>query len=112
MPKRFAIKLPDVNQRRSILSLVHSLALRCWHRASSHPQMLRDIILEPKFDLEALVRRTEGLSGSDLKEACRNAAMVPVREVMRLKEGQGPAALERAKTEVRGAQRTLAGQPS
>ncbi|GAA5931008.1 hypothetical protein JCM1841_005455 [Sporobolomyces salmonicolor] len=66
MPKRFSIKLPDAGQRRNILSL-----------------MLRDIKTEPNFDLEELVRRTDGLSGSDLKEACRNAAMVPVRECMR-----------------------------
>lgn len=59
MPKRFAIKLPDAHQRRNILTL-----------------MLKDIRLEPGFDIEALVKKTDGLSGSDLKEACRNAAMV------------------------------------
>jgi len=74
MPKRFAIKLPNADQRRKILEL-----------------MLRDIPLEPSFDVSSLVRRTDGLSGSDLKEACRNAAMVPVREYMRLKESKtGP----------------------
>lgn len=59
MPKRFAIRLPDAQQRRSVLQL-----------------MLRDIKLEDGFDLEGLVRKTDGLSGSDIKEACRNAAMV------------------------------------
>ena len=59
MPKRFAIRLPDAQQRRNILQL-----------------MLKDIKLDKSFDLEALVRKTDGLSGSDLKEACRNAAMV------------------------------------
>ncbi|KWU41815.1 AAA-domain-containing protein [Rhodotorula sp. JG-1b] len=59
MPKRFAIRLPDAQQRRNILQL-----------------MLKDIKLDKNFDLEALVRKTDGLSGSDLKEACRNAAMV------------------------------------
>ncbi|BGP33836.1 mitochondrial dynamin GTPase Msp1 [Rhodotorula toruloides] len=66
MPKRFSIKLPDASQRRNILQL-----------------MLKDIKLDKGFDLEGLVRKTDGLSGSDLKEACRNAAMVPVREYMR-----------------------------
>lgn len=58
MPKRFAIRLPDAQQRRNILQL-----------------MLTDIKLDKGFDIEALVRKTDGLSGSDLKEACRNAAM-------------------------------------
>ncbi|GAA5826196.1 hypothetical protein JCM10212_000877, partial [Sporobolomyces blumeae] len=58
MPKRFSIKLPDAGQRRNILNL-----------------MLKDLNLDSKFDMESLVRRTDGLSGSDLKESCRNAAM-------------------------------------
>ncbi|CAD6564086.1 MAG: Phosphoglucomutase-2 [Cyphobasidiales sp. Tagirdzhanova-0007] len=66
MPKRFAIRLPDAAQRKSILGL-----------------MLRDIPLDKSFDLSAVVRRSDGLSGSDLKEACRNAAMIPVREYIR-----------------------------
>lgn len=75
MPKRFAIRLPDATQRRSILSLVsagfrksthsHELTVVRW-------QMLRDIPLDKSFNLDAVVRRTDGLSGSDLKEACRS----------------------------------------
>ncbi|GAA5853867.1 hypothetical protein JCM9279_005750 [Rhodotorula babjevae] len=78
MPKRFAIKLPDAHQRRNILTL-----------------MLKDIRLEPGFDFEALVKKTDGLSGSDLKEACRNAAMVPVREYMRKNLANGQVDLEK-----------------
>lgn len=59
MPKRFSIRLPDAQQRRNIFAL-----------------MLKDLNLEDGFDTETLVRKTDGLSGSDLKEACRNAAMV------------------------------------
>ncbi|KAH7337056.1 ATPase [Rhizoctonia solani] len=70
MPKRFAVRLPDLEQRTKILNL-----------------MLKDSALAPNFSIRELARRTEGLSGSDLKEACRNAAMVPVREYMRQNGG-------------------------
>ncbi|KAL5632689.1 hypothetical protein ACGC1H_005591 [Rhizoctonia solani] len=70
MPKRFAVRLPDLEQRTKILTL-----------------MLKNSALAPNFSIRELARRTEGLSGSDLKEACRNAAMVPVREYMRQNGG-------------------------
>jgi len=59
--------------------------------------MLKDIKLDKNFDLEALVRKTDGLSGSDLKEACRNAAMVPVREYMRQNVTGGQIDVEKVK---------------
>ncbi|CAE6524890.1 unnamed protein product [Rhizoctonia solani] len=70
MPKRFAVRLPDLEQRTKILNL-----------------MLKNSALSPDFSIHQLARRTDGLSGSDLKEACRNAAMVPVREYMRQNGG-------------------------
>ena len=45
--------------------------------------MLKDTKLSPDFSFEILAEQADGLSGSDLKELCRNAAMVPVREFMR-----------------------------
>lgn len=45
--------------------------------------MLRDVILDFTFDIDILAKRTDGLSGSDLKELCRNAACQPVREQMK-----------------------------
>jgi SpoVK/Ycf46/Vps4 family AAA+-type ATPase len=45
--------------------------------------MLKDTKLTPEFPLPGLAELTEGFSGSDLREMCRNAAMVPVREYMR-----------------------------
>jgi SpoVK/Ycf46/Vps4 family AAA+-type ATPase len=72
MPKKFSINLPDAAQRRRILSLI-----------------LKDTKLDPKFDLEELVAKTASLSGSDLTEACRDAAMVPVREYIKEKVAQG-----------------------
>lgn len=46
-------------------------------------QLLKDIKLAPDFDMNELVQRTAGCSGSDLKELCRNAAMIPIREYVR-----------------------------
>ncbi|KAM0790230.1 hypothetical protein ACM66B_005542 [Microbotryomycetes sp. NB124-2] len=80
MPKRFSIKLPDATQRRNILNI-----------------MLKDIKLDPSFQLDQLVRRTDGMSGSDLKEVCRNAAMVPIREYMRQHQVDGQVDLEAVK---------------
>jgi SpoVK/Ycf46/Vps4 family AAA+-type ATPase len=41
--------------------------------------MLRDMPLDPSFNLENVVRRTDGLSGSDLKEACRSTSTFGTR---------------------------------
>ncbi|KAI0329052.1 ATPase [Cubamyces sp. BRFM 1775] len=65
MPKRFAIGLPDVDQREKILNL-----------------MLKDTALAPDFSIRTLAEKADGFSGSDLKELCRNAAMRPMREFM------------------------------
>lgn len=82
MPKRFAIRLPNYDQRLNILKI-----------------MLAQTPLDPKFSYEELARRTDGLSGSDLKETCRNAAMRPVRELMRVKGAKGVQGMEEAKRE-------------
>ncbi|WOO77565.1 Protein MSP1 [Vanrija pseudolonga] len=82
MPKRFAIRLPNYEQRVKILTL-----------------MLSHTKTAPGFTIEALARKTDGLSGSDLKETCRNAAMVPVREFMREKGKAGKDGLEAARKE-------------
>lgn len=60
--------------------------------------MLAHTKLDPSFSVDDLARRTDGLSGSDLKETCRNAAMVPVREFMR-ERGKSKDGLEAAKRE-------------
>ncbi|CAG8461972.1 8718_t:CDS:10 [Funneliformis caledonium] len=66
MPKRFAISLPNEEQRKNILEI-----------------MLKDQNLEENFNYNELVTKTINFSGSDLKEACRNAAMRPIRKYMR-----------------------------
>jgi SpoVK/Ycf46/Vps4 family AAA+-type ATPase len=81
MPKRFGIGLPNLEQRSKILGL-----------------MLKDTALEPSFPLDLLAAKSVGLSGSDLKELCRNAAMVPVREYVR-STGDDRVTLDRGQLE-------------
>ncbi|KAI5837996.1 P-loop containing nucleoside triphosphate hydrolase protein [Morchella snyderi] len=71
LPKKFPINLPDATQRRRILMLI-----------------LRDTKLAEGFRFDELVARTAGMSGSDLTEACRDAAMVPIREYIRTFAGR------------------------
>lgn len=66
MPKRFHIQLPTAPQRRKILEL-----------------LLRNSKFAEDFSMDELVGRTVALSGSAIKELCRNAAMIPVREFIR-----------------------------
>ncbi len=73
MPKKFPVSLPSASQRYKILKLV-----------------LKDTkINQEKFEMEYLVKVMAGMSGSDIKEACRDAAMVPVREMIRSKRDKG-----------------------
>ncbi|KAI9847048.1 MAG: hypothetical protein M1838_001060 [Thelocarpon superellum] len=73
MPKKFPVSLPAAPQRRRILDLVlHDTQLDRQH-----------------FDADYLVRIMAGMSGSDIKEACRDAALVPVRQFIRQKRDQG-----------------------
>ncbi|KAI9340466.1 P-loop containing nucleoside triphosphate hydrolase protein, partial [Obelidium mucronatum] len=66
MPKRFEVGLPNDEQRERILRL-----------------LLKTASVSASFSFPTLVRKTAGLSGSDLKELCRTAAMTPVREAIR-----------------------------
>ena len=56
--------------------------------------------MHASFDLADLSKKTSGYSGSDLKELCRNAAMVPMREFMR-SAGTHPELLAQAEDSVR-----------
>jgi SpoVK/Ycf46/Vps4 family AAA+-type ATPase len=92
MPKKFPVALPSSPQRHNIFSLI-----------------LRGTKIDrPNFDIDYLVRVSAGMSGSDIKEACRDAAMGPVREYIRqmkkegrLKSGRGvdPDAVRGLRTE-------------
>ncbi|KAN0124155.1 AAA domain containing protein [Lactarius tabidus] len=78
MPKQFPLSLPDTAQREKILTL---------RVLNELPQMLKGVLLVPNFPMRALAEYSRGKSGSDLKELCRNAAMLPVRELVRKAKG-------------------------
>ncbi|EXJ58143.1 hypothetical protein A1O7_05567 [Cladophialophora yegresii CBS 114405] len=86
MPKKFPISLPNASQRLKILKIV-----------------LRDTKLDKDgLDLEYLSRVMAGMSGSDIKEACREAAMTPVREMIQRQRQSGQRMEEMRAGEVRG----------
>jgi ATPase family AAA domain-containing protein 1 len=73
MPKKFPVSLPSTSQRSKILKLI-----------------LKDTKVDSaNFDIDYLVRVMSGMSGSEIKEACRDAAMVPVREMIREQRQKG-----------------------
>lgn len=90
MPKKFPVHLPNNSQRRSIFALT-----------------LRDTKLDPNpanFNLDIIVKLSAGMSGSDIKEACRDAAMVPVRESIREARASGMGMKNLHAASVRGLQ--------
>ena len=90
MPKKFSVFLPSAPQRLRILGLI-----------------LKDTKIDKdNFDLEHLVRVSAGLSGSDIKEACRDAAMIPVREYIRKRQAAGVQVEGVTPSEVRGLRTT------
>merc|ERR1719244_1980108 len=64
MPATFRLGLPDMRQRREIISAVLKLE-KC----------------DDSLDLLRLAKLTEGYSGSDLRELCRAAAVYRVRDL-------------------------------
>lgn len=80
MPKKFAVGLPNAGQRRQIFDLT----LR-----DTKLDRSRDRNGNSLFDMNVLVRVSAGMSGSDIKEACRDAAMVPVREYIKTAKSEG-----------------------
>ncbi|CCE63584.1 hypothetical protein TPHA_0F00980 [Tetrapisispora phaffii CBS 4417] len=67
LPKRFYITLPSKEQRLKILEV-----------------LLKDTKLDSQeCDIDFIAQKTEGLSGSDLKELCREAALNAAKEYIR-----------------------------
>jgi SpoVK/Ycf46/Vps4 family AAA+-type ATPase len=75
MPKKFPVSLPSRKQRLRILQL-----------------LLKDTKIDTEnFDMDYVTRVMAGMSGSDIKESCRDAAMAPVREYIREQRQKGVA---------------------
>lgn len=69
LPKRFLVAKPDLEQRKRILEV-----------------LLRDTEVDAaNFDLDAIAQSARGMSGSDLKELCREAALNAAKEYIRQK---------------------------
>lgn len=86
MPKKFPVSLPSKSQRLRILELL----------------LKGTKTDEENLDMDFLTRAMTGMSGSDIKEACRDAAMVPVREFIREQRQRGVAMAGVRAEEVRG----------
>lgn len=79
MPKKFPVSLPGLEQRRRILALI-----------------LKGTKIDASdFDLDYIAKVTAGMSGSDIKDVCRDAAMAPLREYMREQKPSDAAAMAR-----------------
>ncbi|KAL9105584.1 MAG: hypothetical protein Q9227_009285 [Pyrenula ochraceoflavens] len=86
MPKKFPVPLPSEAQRLRILKL-----------------MLKDTKIDrPQFDADYLAKVMAGFSGSDIKEACRDAAMVPMREIFRNHRATGKPLSMHKHEDIRG----------
>ncbi|KAJ4404345.1 mitochondrial dynamin GTPase Msp1 [Gnomoniopsis sp. IMI 355080] len=85
MPKKFPVPLPNKEQRLRILQLVLHGSKR-----------------DPAFNVNYIAQVTAGMSGSDIKEACRDAAMVPMRECIRERKAAGKSMNRITPDQVRG----------
>lgn len=94
MPKKFAVGLPDAEQRRRIYTLVL--------KQTNIDTSIDPASGRPLFDMDLLVQASNGMSGSDIKEACREAAMEPVREYIRRTKVNGRPTRSIKPEEIRG----------
>ena len=86
LPKKFPVPLPGMEQRQRILQLL----LGDTKRDAEH------------FDIGYIAKVTAGMSGSDIKEACRDAAMLPMREYIRQHRSSGASMSRTNPDNIRG----------
>lgn len=66
LEKRVYIPLPDASGRRQLLNI-----------------NMKDLDVEEDIDWEYIVTHTEGYSGADMSNVCREAAMMPLRRKLK-----------------------------
>ncbi|KAK7198573.1 metalloprotease [Novymonas esmeraldas] len=89
MEKRLYIPLPDAAARRELMErLLRSLGAGADEATTPTTTTTTAAAADPRAahtltgaDLDSLVQSTEGYSGADLKQLCREAAMGPLREM-------------------------------
>lgn len=85
LPKRFLVSLPNIEQRTKILEV-----------------LLGNTELDKaNFDLSLIAKCSGGLSGSDLKELCREAALNAAKEAMKEKRNLIQKGLEATEVKLR-----------
>lgn len=72
MPSMFHIGLPNLSQRIGVLKLV-----------------LESEVVSDDIEISHIAKMTEGFSGSDLRELCRNAALYRVRDYLKEENQKG-----------------------
>ncbi|KAK8952028.1 hypothetical protein KSP39_PZI004459 [Platanthera zijinensis] len=100
-PQSFEIGIPDENERSQILKVI-----------------LKGEKIKEDIDYDSIARVCQGFTGSDIFELCKQAAYIPVRELLQAeKEGEEPnvpralkqADLEKALTTFRKDKRSAVG---
>uniref|UniRef100_A0A8C3LVK6 Outer mitochondrial transmembrane helix translocase n=1 Tax=Chrysolophus pictus TaxID=9089 RepID=A0A8C3LVK6_CHRPC len=77
MPTRFHINQPALKQREAILKLILKNENLSKRQDGKNPTLGQ---VDRHVDLLQVAKETDGFSGSDLKEMCRDAALLCVRE--------------------------------
>lgn len=80
LPRAFEVGMPDKKQRSSILKVI-----------------LKDENYEDCLDIEQLAALTDGYSGSDLTELCKEAAYMPIRDLLDEERVQGDGGVAESK---------------
>ncbi|MGH0139374.1 UNVERIFIED_CONTAM: hypothetical protein FKN15_031231 [Acipenser sinensis] len=83
MPTRFHINQPNHRQREEILKLILENENNHRQREEILKLILENENVDTLVDLREVAKDTDGFSGSDLREMCRDSALLCVRDYVR-----------------------------